>query len=100
MLAVNAKKQAIVDEFYKQHGPCCAGCDWWRWSNTVAGECIRTVPVSGAERFAMLDITWSSLIPGAGHIMTLRDHVCGEFIDTTANAKLCGERSESERTEG
>lgn len=80
--------QSIVDAFYKQHGQCCAGCDWWRWHNSVAGECIRTAPVSGAERFAMLGMTGLSIEPGAGHVATLRGHVCGEFIDTenqTAN---------------
>ena len=89
VLAVTARKQAIVDAFYKQHGPCCAGCDWWRWHNTVAGECIRTVPVAGVERIAMLGITGTSLRVDAGHIMTTREHVCGEFRDTdniTANA--------------
>jgi hypothetical protein len=43
--AVVTRKQAIVDAFYKQHGPCCAGCDWWRWHNTLVGECMRTAPV-------------------------------------------------------
>lgn len=76
------RKQAIIDAFYKQHGPCCAGCDFWRWHNSVVGECIRTVPVPGSERFAMLGVTGSSLLPEAGHIMTYRDHVCGEFRDT------------------
>lgn len=77
--------QAIVDAFYRKHGPCCAGCDWWRWHNSVAGECNRSAPVSGAERFAMLGVTYSSLPLGAGHIMTLRDHVCGEFKDDAVN---------------
>ena len=88
-LAVTAKKQAIVDAFYIKHGPCCAGCDWWRWHNTVVGECIRTAPVAGTERVAMLRVTGTSLPIGAGHIMTYREHVCGEFRDTenmTANA--------------
>lgn len=75
-------RQAIIDEFYRQHGPCCAGCDWWRWVGTVAGECIRSAPVSGAERIAMLGISYASIELGAGHVMTLRDHVCGEFVDT------------------
>lgn len=22
----------------KAHATCCAGCDWWRWHNAVAGE--------------------------------------------------------------
>jgi hypothetical protein len=75
------RTQAVVDAFYAQHGPCCAGCDWWRWYNSTVGECIRSAPVSGAERFAMLGITGSSLPLEAGHIMTQRDHVCGEFRD-------------------
>jgi hypothetical protein len=75
------RTQAIVDAFYKERGPCCAGCDWWRWHNSLVGECIKSAPVSGAERFAMLDIESSSLTPGAGHIMTPREHVCGEFKD-------------------
>ncbi|WP_255342429.1 hypothetical protein [Herminiimonas sp. CN] len=29
----------------------------------------------------MIGMTYSSLPLGAGHIMTLRDHVCGEFKD-------------------
>lgn len=92
-LTVTARKQAIVDAFYKKHGACCAGCDWWRWHNAVVGECVRTAPVSGAERFAMLSVTGSSLAPEAGHIMTRRDHVCGEFRDTdsqTPNGEVRG----------
>lgn len=30
----------------------------------------------------MLGITGSSLPPGSGHILTWRDHHCGEFADT------------------
>lgn len=78
------RTQAIVDAFYKARGPCCAGCDWWRWYNPLVGECIRTVPTAGIERFAMLGVESSSLTPGAGHIMTPRAHVCGEFKDDPA----------------
>ena len=80
---MTARQQAMIDEFYKQHGECCAGCDWWRWHNTAAGECIRTAPVSGLDRFSMTGMTGLSITPNAGHIVTLRDHVCGEFKDTT-----------------
>ena len=76
-----SRKQAIIDEFYKQHGPCCAGCDWWFWLNTVVGECRKSAPVSGSERFAMIGSTGSSLPLEAGHVMTWRNHVCGEFSD-------------------
>lgn len=76
------RNQAILDQFYLDHGPCCAGCDWWRWHNSVAGECIRTVPVAGHERFALLGVTWTSYPIKAGHIMTPREHMCGEFFDS------------------
>ena len=79
--------QAIIDAYAEKHGPCCAGCDWWRWHNSVAGECIRTAPVSGAERAAMLGITWISCPIPAGHIMTPRDHYCGDFKDIS-NIKM------------
>jgi len=93
------RKQEIIDAFYKQHGQCCAGCDWWRWYNSAVGECIRTAPVCGAERFAMIGMAGSSLAPDAGHIMTLRDHVCGEFRDIdnpTHNAMLSGKPPRTE----
>lgn len=80
-LSRHDRTQAIVDAFYKAHGPCCAGCDWWRWCNALVGECTRAAPVAGAERFAMLGMTGCSLTPEAGHIMTPREHVCGEFKD-------------------
>lgn len=73
----------FIDKFYLDHGkPCCAGCDWWRPHNAVAGECTRSAPVSGDQRAAMLGIENCSLSIGAGHVMTERDHSCGEFIDT------------------
>lgn len=74
--------QAGIDAFYLKNGPCCAGCDWWRWHNSVAGECTRTAPVSGVARVALLGVTWTSYPVGAGHIMTPRGHLCGEFRDT------------------
>lgn len=79
--------QAIIDAYADKHNPCCAGCDWWRWHNSVAGECIRTAPVPGAERAAMLGITWISCPIPAGHIMTPRDHYCGDFKDSS-NIKM------------
>lgn len=79
--------QAIVDKFYLDNGPCCAGCDWWRWHNSVAGECIRTVPVAGHDRYAMLGIRGASYQAQAGHIMTPREHICGEFLDSEQTPK-------------
>lgn len=73
--------QEAVDAFYWQHGPCCAGCDWWRHSNSRAGECTRSVP-TGGDRATLLGIYNTSMDFGAGHIFTPREHRCGEFKDT------------------
>ena len=74
--------QEAVDRFYWSHGgPCCAGCDWWRHFNSVAGDCLRSAPVAEGERWAMLGLSGQSLSTGAGHVVTLRSHVCGEFRD-------------------
>lgn len=76
------RTQRVVDAYYRKHGPCCAGCDHWRWFNSVVGECTRSAPVSGEERMAMLGMKNLSQLAEPGHIVTKRDHVCGEFIDT------------------
>lgn len=73
--------QEHLDRFYFQNGPCCAGCDWWNWQNSLTGECQKSAPISGEERWAMLDITGCSLPFDAGHIITKRDHHCGGFND-------------------
>ncbi|MGQ2994230.1 hypothetical protein [Variovorax sp.] len=79
-----SRQQAIIDRFYTERGPCCAGCDHWSHANSLAGECRRGPPVPAEQRFQMLGITGHSLRRnvGAGHVMTLRDHHCGEFVDT------------------
>ena len=75
-------RQEIIDAFYWKAGRCCAGCDWWHHLNSVAGECTRSAPVATGNRFAMLGVQASSLDAGAGHVMTPRNHVCGDFRDT------------------
>ncbi len=74
--------QLLVDRFYKQNGPCCAGCDWWRFHNSVIGECTKSAPVSAEERTGMLQPEKWNIQIGAGHILTRREHHCGDFIDT------------------
>lgn len=73
--------QESIDRFYRAHGPCCAGCDWWRWMNSMVGDCTRRAPVGAKRRWSMLGIEGSSLAPAAGHVVTARDHVCGDFKD-------------------
>jgi len=48
----------------------------------VIGECTKYAPVSGSERWSMTGMTGISCDVPAGHIMTKRDHSCGDFIDT------------------
>lgn len=75
-------KQKFIDEYYKLNGPCCAGCDWWKWHNVMVGDCTKSAPVAGEERVSMLSIESCSKQLEAGHILTKRDHLCGDFIDT------------------
>ena len=75
------RQQEAVDRFYWLHGPCCAGCDWWRRINLAAGECLRSAPVAAVDRFSMLGTMSASLSAGAGQAVTPRDHWCGEFKD-------------------
>lgn len=84
------RTQALLDRFYRANGPCCAGCDWWRWHNSVAGECIRTVPVSGHDRCSMIGVQGTSFPVPTGHIMTNREHICGEFFDSEMPPKNDG----------
>ena len=74
-------RQEFLDRFYFEHGPCCAGCDWWQSLNSRAGLCTKWPPFKEGDRVAMLGITGSSLDVGSGHVMTLRDHLCGWFKD-------------------
>ncbi len=73
--------QELIDAFYWQNGPCCAGCDWWRSLNSQAGECLKSAPVSGEQRWAMLGMHGPSIAIEAGHVVTTRDHHCGDFKD-------------------
>ena len=75
-------RQEAIDRFYTKRGPCCAGCDFWRYVNSVVGTCHKAAPVSGAERTGLLNITVVSFQVGAVQPFTKRDHWCGEFRDT------------------
>lgn len=84
LLELGAKAAGIklnsLDRFYIENGKCCAGCDWWRFHNSVIGDCTKSAPVSGEERGSMAGIRPSIRVE-SGHIMTPRDHVCGDFKD-------------------
>jgi hypothetical protein len=73
--------QERADRLYWKQGPCCAGCDHWRSSCGLVGECTLTAPMAGKERLAMIGIRNCSLSIGAGHAFTPHDHRCGQFKD-------------------
>jgi hypothetical protein len=78
------KRQEILDRFYVEHGPCCAGCDWWFHTNSLIGECHKSAPVSAEERYSIVQMdwhTWRFRDADAGHILTNREHHCGDFKD-------------------
>jgi hypothetical protein len=78
-----AERQEVIDRFYWSSGsPCCAGCDHWHHLNSVYGECRKSAPVAGVERWDVIGITGSTLRLTAGHVITSRDHGCGGFTDT------------------
>ena len=78
---MTTEAQKSLDMFYWKNGKCCAGCDYWIAVNSLAGECRKAAPVSGADRIEMLGISNCSMQVGAGHPITMRDHSCGEFKD-------------------
>ncbi len=74
--------QEHIDAFYWSHGPCCAGCDWWRGINSSFGSCLATPPgLPGRDRAASLGIDFISTTVPSGHAITKRDHHCGAFKD-------------------
>jgi hypothetical protein len=74
-------RQELLDRFYFKNGSCCAGCDWWRSLSSLVGDCTRHAPVKSEQRWAMLGIEKCSLRPSVGHVVTQREHVCGDFKD-------------------
>lgn len=81
-MAIHARdnRQEFVDRFYAKHGPCCAGCDFWRWISPLVGECIRFPPNQSHDAMKGLGFDFCSL-PRSTANLTRRDHVCGEFRD-------------------
>ena len=83
-VALTTKTQEAVDRFYVAHGPCCAGCDWWSHIGSLIGECRKSAPVSAEQRYSMVRMDWHTarfMEPDAGHILTNREHLCGDFKD-------------------
>lgn len=80
-------RQKRIDRFYTKTGKCCAGCDHWQHVNATTGDCTKSAPVPAGERWALIGLkfnTWT----GAGHVVTPREHECGDFEDTFDWASL------------
>lgn len=73
--------QENLDSFYFRHGPCCAGCDWWRSMSPLVGSCTKSKITSGRERADALGLDKCSLRIPSGHAITSRDYTCGLFKD-------------------
>lgn len=77
-------RQESLDRQYVENGPCCAGCDWWVSVNSLVGECHKSAPVSAEQRYSMVRMDWHTYRfrdQNAGHILTNREHKCGDFKD-------------------
>ena len=46
--------QKHIDKFYAENGACCAGCDHWRWHNSVVGDCTKTPLVGTQDRVSLV----------------------------------------------
>lgn len=78
--ALTDGRQSYVDAFYAKNGPCCAGCDFWRWISTLVGECVRHAPDPSHDAAVGLNMLSSSL-GSSSTMLTKRDHWCGDFRD-------------------
>jgi hypothetical protein len=91
----STERQAFIDAFYHEHGPCCAGCDFWHHLNSRAGMCHRYPKHVGpsANKPSPFGVEACSLGP-VSQALTRRDDWCGEFRDTYdwKNRRLGGDR--------
>lgn len=79
--ADNYQEQMMIDKFYFKNGDCCAGCDHWRHDGSIVGECTLSKILPASERASLLHFKGVSMNMGAGHALTRRDYVCGNFKD-------------------
>lgn len=82
----SARLQRHVDAYADKFGPCCAGCDFWRWINTAVGECVRHAPDPSHDAAAGLGLHGVSL-GKSSTMLTKRDQWCGDFSDNQGVAR-------------
>ena len=77
------KEDNMISAFYSENGPCCAGCDHWRYFNCVLGECSRSNLMGSKDRISLLGYKlYTGPDVEAGHALTRRDYHCENFIDS------------------
>ena len=77
------KEDELVVKFYKENGPCCAGCDNWRYFNPVLGECVKSNMMGHEDRISLLGFKlYTGPRMEAGHMLTGREHHCENFNDS------------------
>ena len=76
-----AKYQEKCDRIYWQNGPCCAGCDHWRSSGGLFGDCTAGPIISGHDVARSMGWTWYTWTPPPGYPVTDHLHKCGLFKD-------------------
>lgn len=90
-LSIKAHKEMQEDElviqFYKENGPCCSGCDHWRYFNNVIGECQKSNLMGMSDRLSILGITHWTGPREAGKALTERGYYCESFIDSDLQKK-------------
>lgn len=80
--ASDYQEQMRADSFYMANGSCCSGCDHWRGMGGTIGECTNSKIISSKDRLRFLGWRNCTLDIGAGHAITRRDYVCGQFKDS------------------
>ena len=65
--------------FADENPKSCAGCEYWLYANSRAGQCVKSAPVPSADRFELLGFSAITRHTGAGHVFTPREHYCGDF---------------------
>lgn len=73
--------QIKADKFYMENGNCCSGCDHWRGMGGTIGECTNSKIMPWKDIMGFLGWENCTMNGKAGHAITRRDYVCGQFKD-------------------
>jgi len=81
-----------ADRFYLRHGPCCAGCDHWRFLSQripSVGNCTKNAP--GTKQHLPPGIDWCSRWEMySEYPFTHHNYKCPDFRDTFDWSAIAG----------